>query len=165
MNNYFPSRDAFQYGRYSEIPEESEFGSPEFAKVETPGLQIWQSPTSRSTTWHSPSNRLSTASLSSIRTLRDPDKSRFWDYFFIVCTVLPGLFFVFLALSMIGLQGKDESSFGQFIMQVTQVAPTLWPIGFAAIIGMMIRAWAHQKLENGTTVGVSHGFYSTDICP
>lgn len=155
MNNYFPSRDAFQHGRYSEIPEESDFGSPEFAKVETPGLQIWQSPISRSTTWHSPTNRQSVASLTSVKTLAELEKSRFWDYLLIVSTVLPCLFFVFLALAMIGLQGKSESTFGQFIMQVTQVAPTLWPIVFAAILGMMIRAWAHQKLENGTTVGVS----------
>lgn len=38
---------------------------------------------------------------------------------------------------------------------MTILAPTLWPIVFAAAVGASMRAWAQRLAEKGTTLGVS----------
>lgn len=50
---------------------------------------------------------------------------------------------------------KAESDWGNKIMQATRVAPTIWPLVFAAVVGNTLKAIAHQRAEKGTRLGVS----------
>lgn len=57
------------------------------------------------------------------------------------------------ALAII-LRGSSESKWGNSVLEATKVAPTVWPIVFAAIISSSLRALAHRKVQRGTTIGV-----------
>ncbi|KAL6914560.1 hypothetical protein FSST1_012320 [Fusarium sambucinum] len=51
------------------------------------------------------------------------------------------------------LYGKKQSSFGDNILEVLQLASTLWPISFAAVIGPFLRTLALYCAERGATLG------------
>lgn len=51
------------------------------------------------------------------------------------------------------LHNKTESSFGNNVREVLQVASTVWPISFAAVIGPFLRTLALYKAEKGSTLG------------
>ncbi|RBR12017.1 uncharacterized protein FIESC28_08787 [Fusarium coffeatum] len=57
-------------------------------------------------------------------------------------------------LGIVGqLNGQKQSSFGDDILEVLQLAATLWPISFAAVLGPFLKTLALFKAERGATVG------------
>lgn len=49
--------------------------------------------------------------------------------------------------------GKEQSDFGDTIMELLQVASTLWPISFAAVLGPFLKTVALYRAEKGSTLG------------
>jgi hypothetical protein len=47
------------------------------------------------------------------------------------------------------LQGKLESKWSNQVVQVTKIAPSVWPVVFSGILGNAIRALADWKVERG----------------
>jgi hypothetical protein len=47
------------------------------------------------------------------------------------------------------LQGKFESKWSNQVVQVTKIAPSVWPVVFSGILGNAIRALADWKVERG----------------
>lgn len=52
------------------------------------------------------------------------------------------------------LHNKEESSFGNSVLEVLQIASTLWPISFAAVMGPFLRTLALYGAEKGSSLGV-----------
>ncbi|RGP73563.1 hypothetical protein FLONG3_6300 [Fusarium longipes] len=51
------------------------------------------------------------------------------------------------------LDGEKKSYFGDNVLEVLQLASTLWPISFAAVLGPFLKTLALFKAERGATVG------------
>ncbi|KAF4949204.1 hypothetical protein FGADI_9061 [Fusarium gaditjirri] len=51
------------------------------------------------------------------------------------------------------LHNKKKSSFGENTLEALQLAATLWPISFAAVIGPFLKTLALFSAERGTTLG------------
>ncbi|KAF4964743.1 hypothetical protein FSARC_7342 [Fusarium sarcochroum] len=51
------------------------------------------------------------------------------------------------------LRGKQQSTFGDNTLEVLQLASTLWPISFAAVVGPFLRTLALFRAERGSTLG------------
>ena len=60
-----------------------------------------------------------------------------------------------LGAFVVRLRDQPESNWGDIILQSTKVAPTIWPIVFAAVVGGMLKASAHHKVQQGASLGVS----------
>ncbi|EEU43374.1 uncharacterized protein NECHADRAFT_45002, partial [Fusarium vanettenii 77-13-4] len=58
------------------------------------------------------------------------------------------------------LHNQEESSFGNNVREALQVASTLWPISFAAVLGPFLKTLALYRAEKGSTLG-SLEFLST----
>ncbi|KAH6954189.1 hypothetical protein DER45DRAFT_525100 [Fusarium avenaceum] len=57
-------------------------------------------------------------------------------------------------LGVVGrLGGQKRNSFGDNVLEVLQLASTLWPISFAAVLGPFLKTLALFRAEKGTTVG------------
>lgn len=57
-------------------------------------------------------------------------------------------------LGVVGdLNGRKQSSLGDDVLEVLQLASTLWPISFAAVVGPFLKTLALFKAERGATVG------------
>lgn len=52
------------------------------------------------------------------------------------------------------LRGKAQSTYGDGVMQATQVIPTVWPMIFSAILGGMLKNLAHRKTQDGARLGL-----------
>jgi hypothetical protein len=50
------------------------------------------------------------------------------------------------------LHNKEQSSFGDRVVEVLRIASTLWPISFAAVLGPFLKTIALLKAERGTTL-------------
>lgn len=74
--------------------------------------------------------------------------------FDVVLVILP-LVFLGLAIAIVRLDGASESSWGYAVVQASVLGPTLWPILFAAVVGLTLQRIALYNAENGTTLGVS----------
>lgn len=46
-----------------------------------------------------------------------------------------------------------EADFGNSVKQATQVASSLWPIAFAAVMGPLLKAVALYRAERGAKLG------------
>ncbi|KAJ4244761.1 hypothetical protein NW762_014338 [Fusarium torreyae] len=51
------------------------------------------------------------------------------------------------------LHGKQQSTFGDNTLEVLQLASTLWPISFAAVVGPFLKTLALFRAERGSTLG------------
>ncbi|KAF7550274.1 hypothetical protein G7Z17_g5835 [Cylindrodendrum hubeiense] len=51
------------------------------------------------------------------------------------------------------LNNKEQSSFGDDVLEVLQVASTLWPISFAAVAGPCLKTLALHRAEQGSSIG------------
>lgn len=74
--------------------------------------------------------------------------------FDIVLVILP-LVFLGLAIAIVRLDGAPESSWGYAVAQASVLGPTIWPILFAAVVGLTLQRVALYNAERGTTLGVS----------
>ncbi|KAI9674350.1 MAG: hypothetical protein M1829_003752 [Trizodia sp. TS-e1964] len=73
--------------------------------------------------------------------------------FDILLLFLP-LLFVLLGVFAIKVSGRPTSdNFGQTILRITLLGPTIWPIMFAAIAGRMTSMIALYRAERGATLG------------
>jgi hypothetical protein len=81
--------------------------------------------------------------------------------FDIILIILPLLFLV-LAIVISRLDGLPESSWGYTVVQASILGPTIWPILFAAVIGLTLQRIALYQAERGTTMGVGILF---SLCP
>ncbi|PTD02392.1 hypothetical protein FCULG_00011913, partial [Fusarium culmorum] len=64
----------------------------------------------------------------------------------IVLTLIPWCF-IALAVAVVDLDGQTESSYGQNILELTRLGPSLYPILFAAIAGRFYKNLARWSLE------------------
>ena len=53
------------------------------------------------------------------------------------------------------MNNQPASKWGSIVIQATKIAPTVWPLVFAAVVGSTVKAVALWKAEQGTTLGVS----------
>ncbi|KAL2811248.1 hypothetical protein BJX63DRAFT_433540 [Aspergillus granulosus] len=56
-------------------------------------------------------------------------------------------------IAFLGLHGEEVSDYGAKVIQATNLAPSIFPIVFAAIVGNMMRSWALWKAEKCTSLG------------
>ncbi|KAM5522360.1 hypothetical protein FOXYSP1_16251 [Fusarium oxysporum f. sp. phaseoli] len=66
--------------------------------------------------------------------------------------VVPLAYIVLLGI-VASLHNKKKSSFGESMLEALQLAATLWPISFAAVIGPFLKTLALFSAERGTTLG------------
>ncbi|KAF5710510.1 hypothetical protein FGLOB1_5449 [Fusarium globosum] len=66
--------------------------------------------------------------------------------------VVPLTYVVLLGI-VASLHNKKKSSFGEDTLEALQLAATLWPISFAAIIGPFLKTLALFSAERGTSLG------------
>lgn len=59
-----------------------------------------------------------------------------------------------LAISIISLKDKPESPWATKVVEATRIAPSLWPVLFAVILGNAIKCYARWRAENGIALGV-----------
>ncbi|EXJ74780.1 uncharacterized protein A1O5_01475 [Cladophialophora psammophila CBS 110553] len=52
------------------------------------------------------------------------------------------------------MRNKPQTPWAVEVIQATKVAPTIWPLVFAAVVGSMLKAKAHEKVQHGTAIGV-----------
>ncbi|KAJ4110277.1 hypothetical protein NW768_012037 [Fusarium equiseti] len=64
----------------------------------------------------------------------------------IVLTLVP-LCFIALAVVVVNLDGQMKSSFGQHVLELTKLSPSLYPILFAAVVGRFYKNLARYCLE------------------
>ncbi|RSL96385.1 hypothetical protein CEP52_011513 [Fusarium oligoseptatum] len=50
------------------------------------------------------------------------------------------------------LNNKEQSSFGDDVLEALQVASTLWPISFAAVVGPCLKTLALHRAERGSSI-------------
>ncbi|KAI1072944.1 hypothetical protein LB507_008999, partial [Fusarium sp. FIESC RH6] len=86
-------------------------------------------------------------------TLKECSPTWFWRVgVHALLVVVPTAYLVLLGI--VGhLNGQKESSFGDDILEVLQLASTLWPISFAAVLGPFLKTLALFQAERGATVG------------
>ncbi|KAL4881170.1 hypothetical protein BJY04DRAFT_218349 [Aspergillus karnatakaensis] len=70
----------------------------------------------------------------------------------IILALLPGAFLA-LAISVIRLDGDEISDYGAQVIQATNLAPSIFPIVFAAIVGGMMRSFALWRAERCSSLG------------
>ncbi|KAF4493565.1 hypothetical protein FAGAP_10304 [Fusarium agapanthi] len=66
--------------------------------------------------------------------------------------VVPLTYIVLLGI-VASFHNKKKSSFGENTLEALQLAATLWPISFAAVIGPFLKTLALFSAERGTTLG------------
>ncbi|KAF4625752.1 hypothetical protein G7Y89_g12413 [Cudoniella acicularis] len=67
--------------------------------------------------------------------------------------------FLILGVFMIKMNGTEASNWGDIVLRVTKIAPTIWPLVFTAIVGNLLKGLALYRAENGTTLGVLEQLY------
>ncbi|KAK2684672.1 hypothetical protein QWA68_016327 [Fusarium oxysporum] len=70
----------------------------------------------------------------------------------VLLLVVPLTYIVLLGI-VASLHNKKKSSFGENTLEALQLAATLWPISFAAVIGPFLKTLALFSAERGTTLG------------
>ncbi|KAF5968278.1 hypothetical protein FCOIX_11526 [Fusarium coicis] len=66
--------------------------------------------------------------------------------------VVPLTYIVLLGI-VASLHNKKKSSFGESTLEALQLAATLWPISFAAVVGPFLKTLALFSAERGTSLG------------
>ena len=62
--------------------------------------------------------------------------------------------FIILAFRALAVDGEPLSDSGHTVLQAAKIAPTIFPIIFAAVVGRLMRTYALWKAERGTRLGV-----------
>jgi hypothetical protein len=62
---------------------------------------------------------------------------------------------IVLGLAIVTLKDRPQSPWSNKVIQATKLAPSLWPILFAAVLGNAIKCFARWKAERGSRLGVS----------
>ncbi|RFN45626.1 hypothetical protein FIE12Z_10128 [Fusarium flagelliforme] len=65
--------------------------------------------------------------------------------------LIPVLYIILISM-VTYLHNKEQSSFGDTVIEVLRIASTLWPITFAAVLGPFLKTIALLKAERGTTL-------------
>lgn len=60
----------------------------------------------------------------------------------------------------LSLQNKTKSVYGEDIKSITLVAPSIFPILYAAILGKMLRRVGLYKSERNARIGVGNHIFS-----
>ncbi|KPA42804.1 hypothetical protein FLAG1_04241 [Fusarium langsethiae] len=86
-------------------------------------------------------------------TLREVSPSWFWRVGAAAALlVVPAAYLVLIGI-VAHLSGRKQSLFGDDTLEVLQLASTLWPISFAAVVGPFLRTLALYCAERGSTLG------------
>jgi hypothetical protein len=59
-----------------------------------------------------------------------------------------------LAVGVMRLNGRDESIPGNAVLQALVVSATIWPVLFAAVVGLLAKAISLHSVQRGTTLKV-----------
>ncbi|KAF5019791.1 hypothetical protein F66182_8160 [Fusarium sp. NRRL 66182] len=86
-------------------------------------------------------------------TLKDASSSTWWKLMSSSGWVLVPAPFIVLAVYLACLHRQPQSDFGNSLIEVANVAATLWPIAFAAVLGTALKSLALYSCEKGTTLG------------
>lgn len=69
-----------------------------------------------------------------------------------------------MAIAIISLDGEIVAELNPRkapVVELSRLAPTLWPIAFAAVIGGAVKALADRKVENGVELGILEQLYAS----
>ncbi|KAM5362260.1 hypothetical protein ACJZ2D_012615 [Fusarium nematophilum] len=55
---------------------------------------------------------------------------------------------------IINLRDRPQTPYRDGVVQATQIAPTVWPMIFSAILGGMLKNLAHRKMQDGARMGL-----------
>ncbi|RBR25712.1 uncharacterized protein FIESC28_01465 [Fusarium coffeatum] len=69
----------------------------------------------------------------------------------IALLLVPTLYIVLVSM-VFYFHNKEQSSFGDTVIEILQIASTLWPVTFAAVLGPFLKTVALLKAERGTTL-------------
>lgn len=72
----------------------------------------------------------------------------------LLLTLAPCLFLIHSLLALSVNNHPVSSSLGQKLEQATKLAPTLFPVIFAAVVGRFMRTYALWRAERGASLGV-----------
>ncbi|KAJ4005482.1 hypothetical protein NW752_002314 [Fusarium irregulare] len=62
------------------------------------------------------------------------------------------IFYITLVIITASLNHKEQSSFGDTVIEILQIASTLWPVTFTAVLGPFLKTIALLKAKRGTTL-------------
>lgn len=68
-----------------------------------------------------------------------------WELLGIIISIL----FLTLGACVTSLRGETESEWSKRILQVTRIAPSVWPILFSGVLGNAVRRFANWRAERG----------------
>ncbi|RSL54683.1 hypothetical protein CEP54_009759 [Fusarium duplospermum] len=86
------------------------------------------------------------------RTLKESAPSWFWRVGISMLLIAIPVAYIVLVVMVAYLNNKEQSSFGDDVLEVLQVASTLWPISFAAVAGPFLKTLALHRAEQGSSI-------------
>ncbi|KAK2609172.1 hypothetical protein QQS21_002254 [Conoideocrella luteorostrata] len=86
-------------------------------------------------------------------TLKESAPSWLWRAGISVLLLIIPLAYIVLISIIFYLNGREQSSFGDNVLQILQIASTLWPISFAAVMGPFLKTLALHQAEKGSSLG------------
>ncbi|KAI8685427.1 hypothetical protein NCS55_00214900 [Fusarium keratoplasticum] len=86
------------------------------------------------------------------RTLKEWAPSWFWRVGVSILLIAIPVGYIILVAMVAYLNNKEQSSFGDDVLEVLQVASTLWPISFAAVAGPCLKTLALHRAERGSSI-------------
>ncbi|KAF4466644.1 hypothetical protein FALBO_6496 [Fusarium albosuccineum] len=89
----------------------------------------------------------------SLPTLRESAPSWFWRVGMPAMLIAIPLAYVLLIGAVAYLRNKNQSQFGDGVLEILQIASTLWPISFAAVMGPFLKTLALYRAEKGSALG------------
>ncbi|KAJ3545040.1 hypothetical protein NM208_g2712 [Fusarium decemcellulare] len=89
----------------------------------------------------------------SFPTLRESAPSWFWRVGMPAMLIAIPSAYVFLIGAVAYLHNKNQSQFGDGVLEILQIASTLWPISFAAVMGPCLKTLALHRAEKGSALG------------
>ncbi|PHH92973.1 hypothetical protein CDD83_2806 [Cordyceps sp. RAO-2017] len=87
------------------------------------------------------------------RSLKESAPSLFWRVILPAHLLLVPVAYIALISIVLSLNDREQSSFGDNVLQVLQIASTLWPLSFAAVMGPFLKILALYRAERGSTLG------------
>ncbi|KAF5011263.1 hypothetical protein FDECE_2616 [Fusarium decemcellulare] len=87
------------------------------------------------------------------RSLKDSAPSLFWRVGMPALLLTIPLAYIVLMAMTAYLGGRGRSDFGDNVREVLQIASTLWPISFAAVLGPTLKTIALHSAERGSRLG------------
>ncbi|KAI8685047.1 hypothetical protein NCS57_00172700 [Fusarium keratoplasticum] len=87
------------------------------------------------------------------RTLKEWAPSWFWRVSVSILLITIPVAYIILVAMVAYFNDKEQSPLGDDILEVLQIASTLWPISFAAIAGPCLKTLALYRTEQGSSIG------------